>query len=395
MDSPVYLDHNSTTPVDPRVLEAMTPYFLTDFGNASSKSHAFGWKAEEAVKTARAEVATAIGSSEPRSILFTSGATESNNLAILGIANALSKPAHFITQNTEHASVLDVFGALERQGHAVTILPVDETGRISAEQVANAIRPDTALCSIMAANNEIGTLQPIDEIAAVCKKHQILFHTDAVQAVGKIPIAVEKSGVDLLSLSAHKFYGPKGVGALYVARKQPAIAIDPLFFGGGHERGFRSGTLNVPGIVGLAKALSLCIQEQNAEAARLTALRDAFIRRVLAEIPHSRLNGHTTLRLPSNANFSFLGVKADQLLLAMPKIAVSTGSACSSETTEPSYVIRALGGEGSRATSAIRFGLGRSTTATHLDLAMESLLKAIPKLRSQSLEYEMLASKVD
>lgn len=384
MRRPIYLDYNSTTPMDPRVLEAMKPYFLEKFGNESSRSHLYGWEAHEAVDLARETIARAIGAVDKHSILFTSGATESNNLAIKGIVKASAdKPAHVITQKTEHKCILESCEQLRREGHEVTFLEVDAEGFVDPKAVMQAARQNTLLCSIMFSNNEIGTIQPVAEIARLCYERGILFHTDAVQAVGKIPVNVAADGIDLLSLSGHKIYGPKGIGALYVAPRKPPIRLSPILQGGGHERDFRSGTLNVAGIVGLAKALALCMTGLEEEAKRLTALRDFLIDRIQERIPGALLNGPRKNRLPNNVNFSFEGIRSDDLLLKMPEIAVSTGSACSSGDPEPSYVIAAISKDKDedRVRSSVRIGLGRWTSRNDVEKAAECLVRAVSELR--------------
>ncbi len=390
MKNPIYLDNNSTTPMDPEVLAAMIPYFCEKFGNPESRSHAYGWQAAEAVDQARKTIARAIGTSHDPGIIFTSGATESNNLAIKGIVHGSGiKPAHIITQKTEHKCVLDSCATLEKEGHEVTYLDVDFEGKIKLEDLKTALQKNTVLCSIMTANNEIGTLQPIKEIASLCHSKNILFHTDAVQAMGKIPIHVESDGIDLLSLSGHKIYGPKGIGALYISKKNPSIKVSPLLQGGNQEQGLRSGTLNVPGIVGLAKALELASQKMPDEQKRLSQLRNYFIDKIEKEIDLVTINGSRTDRLPTNISFTFDFVKADELIMALPELAFSTGSACSSGSNEPSYVMQALGVSPKAVLSTVRFGLGRWTTAKEIDFAVDKLAVAVKKLRSQSLEYEM------
>jgi cysteine desulfurase len=381
---PVYLDHNATTPVDPRVFEEMKPYFLEKFGNAASRTHRYGWEAEEGVEKARAEIASLIHAETPATILFTSGATETNNLVVKGILSARKQPSHVITQKTEHKCVLDSCKEMEKRGHAVTYLDVDGDGLVDPEKVRAAIRDDTALISIMWANNEIGTIQPIETIGRIARERGILFHSDAVQAVGKIPVDVQTSGVDLLSISAHKMYGPKGVGALYLARRRPAIRIDPILHGGGHERGKRSGTLPVPLIVGFGAACRLAQREMGAEAERLTPLRDRLKEGILANLEGVTLNGHPTRRLPNNLNLSFANVEGESLIMGMPELAVASGSACTAGSVEPSYVIKALGGDAARAHSSVRFGLGRSTTQEEIDFAIETVTNTVKRLRALS-----------
>src|SRR5690349_13787758 len=340
---PVYLDNHATTAVDPRVLDAMLPYFTEKFGNAASRSHEFGWKAEDAVEKARGQIARLIHAS-PREIIFTSGATESNNLAIKGVAEAYrSKGNHIITQATEHKAVLDTCKRLEISGSEITYLPVNSDGLIDLENLRSAITPKTILISIMYANNEIGVIQPIEAIGKIAKEKKILFHVDAAQAVGKIPIDIQKDGIDLLSISAHKIYGPKGVGALYVRRKDPRVNLSSMIDGGGHERGLRSGTLNVPGIVGLGRACELCQKEMAEESERLRRLRDKLKDAIANGLEGTSINGSMDHRLPGNLNLSFAGVEGDALLMGINDVAVSSGSACTSATLEPSYVLRAIG----------------------------------------------------
>jgi cysteine desulfurase len=385
---PIYLDNQATTRTDPRVLEAMLPYFTEHYGNAASRTHVFGWKAEEAVNRAREQVAALLGA-EPREIIFTSGATESNNLALKGAAAMLrSRGNHLITVQTEHKAVLDPCRRLEREGFQVTYLPVDRYGRVAAEQVAEALTERTILVSVMAANNEIGTLQPIAAIGRLCKERGVLFHTDAAQAAGKIPLDVEGMGIDLLSLSAHKMYGPKGVGALYVRRRQPYVRLEPLLDGGGHERGLRSGTLPVPLIVGLGQACALCQQEMPQEAERLRQLRERLRQGLQERLPETYLNGHPTERLPGNLHLSFAHVRADALLSALRDIAVSSGSACTSADPEPSYVLRALGLPDELVRSGIRFGLGRFTTEEEIDYVIEEVCRQVERLRALNPLYE-------
>jgi len=340
---PIYLDNNSTTRVDPRVVQAMLPWFTEHYGNAASRHHSFGWKAEEAVDAARAPIATLIGA-DHREIVFTSGATESDNLALKGVAGMYrAKGNHIITVRTEHKAVLDVAKRLQRDGFEVTLLPVDHFGQIRVEQVADAMTERTILVSVMAANNEIGTLQPIAEIGKLCKSRDVLFHTDAVQAAGKLPLDVEAMGIDLMSLSAHKMYGPKGVGALFVRRRSPHVRLDPLLDGGGHERGMRSGTVNVPGAVGFGLACELCRGLMTEESEQTRTLRELLREGLTERLEGVTLNGHPTERLPGNLNLSFAGVHGEALMTSMRQIAVSSGSACTSADPEPSYVLKALG----------------------------------------------------
>jgi cysteine desulfurase len=385
---PVYMDNQATTAVDPRVLEAMLPYFTEKFGNAASRNHEFGWKAEEAVETARAQIARLIHAS-PREIIFTSGATESNNLAIKGVAEAYrEKGNHIITQVTEHKAVLDTCKRLESSGCEITYLSVGKDGLIDLEDLRRAITPRTILISIMYANNEIGVIQPVEEIGKIAKEKKILFHVDAVQAVGKIPVDVQKDGIDLLSISAHKIYGPKGVGALYVRRKDPRVELSALIDGGGHERGMRSGTLNVPGIVGLGKACEICQQEMSEESERLGRLRDKLKDAILSGLDDTFLNGSMARRLPNNLNLSFAGVEGDALLMGINDVAVSSGSACTSATLEPSYVLRALGVSEDLAHSSIRFGLGRFNTDEEVDYVAGRVVETVKRLRELSPLYE-------
>ena len=395
VSTPVYFDNNSTTRTDPRVVEAMLPFFTEDYGNSASRSHAFGWKAEDAVETAREQIASVIGAT-PKEIIFTSGATESNNLAIKGVAGMYRKKGnHIITTPVEHKAVIDPCKRLEHEGFEVTYLDVDEYGRVSAQQVADAIKDTTILVTVMAANNEIGTVFPTREIGAVCKERGVLFHTDAVQAVGKIPVDVQDMGIDILSLSGHKMYGPKGIGALYVRKKGPRVRLDAIIDGGGHERGMRSGTLPVPQIVGLGKACELCAEEMQAEATRLTELRERLKSRIMDNLPEVYLNGHPTERLPNNLNLSFNYVEGEGLMMGIKDIAVSSGSACTSASLEPSYVLRALGVGDELAHSSIRFGLGRFTTQDEVDFAADLLVREVTRLREMSPLYEMAQSGID
>lgn len=378
MNTPVYFDHHATTPIDARVLEGMLPYFGGKFGNPASRSHSFGWAAERAVERARKLVAEFAGAS-PREIVFTSGATESNNLAIKGVWEAYrTRGNHFITVATEHRAVLDPVRHLERLGAQVTILPVRPDGLLDLDTLRRAIRPETVLVSVMFANNETGVIQPIGEIAAICRDAGVLLHTDAAQAVGKVPVRVTEAGIDLMSMTAHKIYGPKGAGALYIRRGVTAVAqID----GGGHERGFRSGTLNVPAIVGFGEAAAICTREMEAEAVRTRRLRDRMLARIEAGLGGVRVNGSMAHRLPANLNLAFADVNADALLTALPEIALSTGSACSSAAPEPSHVLRALGLTEAEARSSVRFGLGRTTTGQEVDYVADRVIGAVQSLR--------------
>ncbi len=388
MKLPIYLDHNATTPVDPRVFEEMKPYFCEKFGNAASRTHRFGWEAEEAVEKARAEVTSLLHAETPNTIIFTSGATETNNMVVKGILRAQKNPrAHVITQKTEHRCVLDSLKEMEKQGYRATYLDVDEYGRVDPEDVRRAITKDTVLVSVMWANNEMGTIQPVAEIARIARDHGVLFHSDAVQAVGKIPVDAQGLGIDLLSISGHKMYGPKGIGALYLARRRPAIRLEPIIHGGGHERGKRSGTLPVPNVVGLGAACRLAQREMTAEAERLTKLRDRLRDGILGRLDHVRMNGHPTNRIPNNLNLSFAHLEAESLIMGMQDIAVSAGSACTAGSAEPSYVIKALGGDSQRAHSSVRFGLGRWTTEEEIDFAIETVVSTVRRLREISPTY--------
>jgi cysteine desulfurase len=379
---PIYLDHHATTPTDPRVVEAMLPYFNQDFGNPSSSSHVFGWRAEAAVEDARERLAQALGASDAGEIVFTSGTTESDNLAIKGIARAHRRRGeHLVTSEIEHPAVLDTCRALEREGFSVSYLPVDRGGLVRVDDVAAAVTERTLLVSVMAANSEIGVLQPLAEIGSVCRERGALFHTDAAQAVGKIPIDVEALGIDLLSMCAHKLYGPKGIGALYVRKRRPRIKLEPLFHGGGHERGLRSGTLPVALIVGFAAAVDLCLADLAGEAARIAGLRERLWERLGRGLDDLQRNGHPTLRLPGNLNVSFGGVDADALIVAMKDVALSAGSACSSATPEPSHVLKALGLSDRQARSALRFGLGRWNTTEEIDWVADRLIEQVRELR--------------
>lgn len=385
MKLPVYLDNNATTPCDPRVLEAMLPYFKEHFGNAASRHHMFGWVAEEAVDHAREQVAELIGAA-PQEIIFTSGATESDNLALKGVFQRYAgKGNHIITVHTEHKAVLDSCAHLEENGAAVTYLPVQQDGRIDPDELCAAIRPDTILIAVMYANNETGVIQPITEISRIAEEHHILFFSDAVQAVGKIPVDVKKEGIPLMALTAHKIYGPKGIGALYVSRRDPRVSLTAQMDGGGHERNRRSGTLNVPGIVGFGQAAELARRESAQDAARLKMLRTK-LEQALLSMEGTSLNGHPQHRLPHVANISFDQVDGSQLLtlLNKRKIAVSSGSACTSGSTEPSYVLKALGLDDALAYSSLRFGLGRFTTAEQIDYVITQVHETIEELRKET-----------
>src|SRR5579884_172651 len=395
MKLPIYMDNHATTPVDPRVFEAMQPYFMDIFGNAASRNHSFGWEAEEAVEKSRKQIADLIGATA-KEIVFTSGATESNNLALKGIAEMYAERGnHIITQVTEHKAVLDTCKRLEKDGVRVTYLPVRQDGLIDLDQLRDAITDKTILISIMYANNEIGVVQPIKEIGKIAKEKGVLFHSDAVQAVGKIPVNVIADGVDVLSLSGHKFYGPKGVGALYVRRRNPRVQITAQMDGGGHERGMRSGTLNVAGIVGMGKAAELCMQEMGEESKRLSFLRDKLKDKIFRELDEVYINGSMEHRLPHNLNISFAYVEGESLLMGINDVAVSSGSACTSATLEPSYVLKALGAGDDLAHSSIRFGLGRFNTEEEVDYVAEKVVSVVRKLRELSPLYELAKEGVD
>jgi cysteine desulfurase len=389
------MDNHATTRMDPRVFEAMKPYFLEIYGNAASRNHSYGWEAEEAVEKSRKQIADLIGATG-KEIVFTSGATESNNLAIKGVAQMYAeKGNHIITQVTEHKAVLDTCKHLEKEGVRVTYLPVKKDGLIDLDQLRNAITDKTILISIMYANNEIGVVQPIAEIAKIAKEKGILLHTDAVQAVGKIPVNVIKDGIDLLSLSGHKFYGPKGVGALYVRRRSPRVQVTAQMDGGGHERGMRSGTLNVPGIVGLGAAAEIANKEMAEETKRLQYLRDKLENRILSELDEVYINGTMEHHLPHSLNMSFAYVEGESLLMGINDIAVSSGSACTSATLEPSYVLKALGAGDDLAHSSIRFGLGRFNTEEEVDYVADKVVDVVRKLRELSPLYELAKEGVD
>jgi cysteine desulfurase len=395
MKLPIYMDHQTTTPVDRDVLEAMMPYLTDQFGDPSSRSHAWGWAAEEAVDRAREQVASLIGAL-PEEIFFTSGATESDNLALKGVAHAYQEQGrHIVTQQTEHRAILDSCRRLEREGFKITYLPVDRYGLVDPEAVRQALTPQTILVSIMHANNEVGTIQLLPEIGKIVKARGILFHSDAVQTVGKIACQVDDLQLDLMSISAHKMYGPKGVGALYVRKTRPRLKCTPLFDGGGHERGLRSGSLNVPGIVGLGKACEVCERLWREEEERLTRLRERFITGIRQGLNHTYLNGHPTQRLPNNLNFSFAGVDGEALIMGMTEVACSSGSACTSTTLEPSYVLKAMGLEDALVHASIRFGLGRWTTHEEVDYAVQTVVTRVQRLREMSPQYEMMARRDD
>ncbi|OFZ75139.1 MAG: IscS subfamily cysteine desulfurase [Bdellovibrionales bacterium RIFOXYD1_FULL_44_7] len=395
MKLPIYLDYHATTPVDPEVFRTMAPYFTEHFGNAASRNHEFGWVAESAVEKARAQIARLIGASE-KEIVFTSGATESDNLALIGVAKMYKeKGNHIITTSIEHKAILDTCHALEKEGFEITYLPVDQYGQVSAEAVKNAITPKTILVSVMMANNEIGTLNPIADIGKVCKERKVLFHTDAVQGVGKNPIDVERMGVDLMSLSAHKIYGPKGIGALYVRRRNPRVRLEPIIHGGGHERGMRSGTLNVPGIVGFGKAAEILQQVMPEEIVRLRRLRDKLWDGIRNGVDEIYLNGHPNERICNNLNISFAYVEGESLMMGMKELAVSSGSACTSASLEPSYVLKSIGVSEDLAHTSIRFSVGRFTREDEIDYAVKKVIETVTKLRDLSPLYEMVKDGVD
>jgi cysteine desulfurase len=392
---PIYFDNHATTQVDPRVVQAMLPYFTDKFGNAASRNHAFGWAGEEAVENARAQVASLIGAT-PKEIIFTSGATESDNLMIKGVAEMYrEKGNHIITQAIEHKAVLDTCKRLEKDGFEVTYLPVQKDGRVDLEDVRKAITSKTILITIMYANNEIGVINPIAEIGKIAKEHGIFFAVDGVQAVGKIPVDVQKDNIDLLAISAHKLYGPKGVGALYVRRRNPRVQLAAIIDGGGHERGMRSGTLNVPGIVGLGAACEIAQKEMPQEAERLRELRDKLKAGLEAKLDEVFVNGSMEHRLPNNLNMSFAYVEGESLLMGINDIAVSSGSACTSATLEPSYVLKALGVGEDLAHTSIRFGLGRFNTDEEVDYVTEKMVQVVTKLRELSPLYEMAKEGID
>lgn len=395
LNLPVYLDHNATTPCDPRVVEAMIPYFTNSFGNAASRNHPFGWQAEEAVDYAREQVAKLIGA-DPKEIIFTSGATESDNLAVKGVFDMYaSKGNHVITVTTEHKAVLDTCKHIEKEGGEVTYLQVKADGLVDLTELEAAIKPTTVLIAIMYANNETGTVQPVREISAIARKHGVLFFTDATQAVGKVPVDVNKDGIDLLAMTAHKMYGPKGVGALYVRRKNPRVKVTAQMDGGGHERGMRSGTLNVPGIVGFGKACELAMNEMEADAQRLSKLRDK-LENALLKLEEAYVNGSTEHRLPHVSNISFKYVEGEGLMMGFNKnIALSSGSACTSASLEPSYVLKALGLGDDLAHSSLRFGLGRFTTEEQIDYTIEQVSNTVLKLREMSPLWEMYKEGID
>jgi cysteine desulfurase len=392
---PIYMDNHATTPLDPRVLEAMMPYLTGIFGNAASRNHSFGWEAEQGVEKAREQIAKLIGAT-PKEIIFTSGATESTNLAIKGVAEMYAERGnHIITQVTEHKATLDTCKKLEKQGYRITYLPVQADGLIDIEDLKRAIDDKTILVSIMYANNEIGVIQPIQEIGKLCHEKGVLFHSDAVQAVGKIPVNVITDNIDIMSLTSHKIYGPKGVGALYVRRRNPRVQISEQINGGGHERGMRSGTLNVPGIVGMGKACELCMEEMATEAARQKELRDYLRNKLETALDYTQVNGNMDHHLPGNLNMSFIYVEGESLLMGINDIAVSSGSACTSATLEPSYVLKALGLGDDVAHSSIRFGLGRFNTKAEVDYVSDKIISVVQHLRELSPLYEMVKEGID
>jgi cysteine desulfurase len=395
MKTPIYFDNHATTRVDPRVLDAMLPYFTEKFGNAASRNHAFGWESEQAVETARKQIADLVGANS-KEIIFTSGATESNNLALKGVAEMYAERGnHIITAATEHKAVLDTCKKLEKHGYRVTYLPVQANGLVDLDRLRDAITDKTILVSIMYANNEIGVIQPVAEIGKICKEKGVLYHSDAVQAVGKVPVNVIKDNIDLMSLTAHKIYGPKGVGALYVRRKSPRVQLTAQMDGGGHERGMRSGTLNTPGIVGLGKACAICQEEMAEESKRLAHLRDKLRNKFETELDEVFINGTMEHRLPNNLNISFAYVEGESLLMGINDIAVSSGSACTSATLEPSYVLKALGVGDDLAHTSIRFGLGRFNTEEEVDYVAARVIEVVRKLRELSPLYEMAKEGID
>src|SRR5712671_999911 len=392
---PIYLDNHATTPMDPRVLEAMLPYYTGRFGNAASRNHQFGWEAEQAVETARDQIAKLIGATA-KEIIFTSGATESDNTAIKGVAEMYKeKGNHIITAATEHKAVLDTCKKLEKHGYRVTYLPVMGDGRIDLDMLKESIGDKTILVSIMYANNEIGVLQPVREIGKLCRERGVIYHTDAVQAIGKVPVDVNKMNIDVAAITAHKLYGPKGAGALYVRRKNPRVQIVPLIDGGGHERGMRSGTLNVPGIAGLGKACALAQEEMPQESRKLAGLRDRLKDSIMSRLDEVYINGSVEYRLPGNLNISFAYVEGESLLMGINDIAVSSGSACTSATLEPSYVLKALGTGDDLAHSSIRFGIGRFNTEAEIDYVGDRVVETVLRLRELSPLYEMAKEGVD
>jgi len=392
---PIYMDNHATTPMDPRVLEEMLPFFMEKFGNAASRNHSFGWAAEEGIETARERIAKLVGATT-KEIIFTSGATESDNLAIKGVAEMYKeKGNHIITAVTEHKAVLDTCKRLEKYGYRVTYLPVQKDGLIDLDDLKRAMDDKTILVTIMAANNEIGILQPWTEIGKLCHERGVIFHTDATQAVGKVPVDVNKQNIDVMSISAHKMYGPKGVGALYVRRKNPRVQISAIIDGGGHERGMRSGTLNVPGIVGLGKACAIASEEMAQESCKLAGLRNRLKDSIMSRLDEVYINGTMEHRLPGNLNISFAYVEGESLLMGINDIAVSSGSACTSATLEPSYVLKALGTGDDLAHSSIRFGIGRFNTQAEVDYVANRVVETVSRLRELSPLYEMAKEGID
>ncbi|MDP2333471.1 MAG: IscS subfamily cysteine desulfurase [Reyranella sp.] len=393
-DQPIYLDYQATTPLDPRVLEAMMPYFTYKFGNAHSRSHSYGWEAEEGVEKARAQIAKLIGADE-KEVIYTSGATESNNLAIKGVADFYKdRRNHIVTTVTEHKCVLDTCRHLEQEGFTVTYLPVQQNGLVDLDVLRAAVTDKTVVVSIMAVNNEIGVIQPLAEIGKICREKGAFFHTDAAQAAGKIPLDVEAMNIDLMSISGHKIYGPKGIGALYVRRK-PRVRLAAMIHGGGQERGFRSGTLPTPLCVGLGEAAEICMKEMDSEAKRLTKLRDRMLKGLNAKLPEIYVNGDLDHRIPGNLNISFAHVEGESLMMGIKNLSVSSGSACTSASLEPSYVLRALGVEEEMAHTSLRIGLGRFTTEHEVDTAVEELVHHVTKLRQMSPLWEMSQEGID
>lgn len=393
---PIYMDNHATTPVDPRVVDAMLPYFSTKFGNAASRSHVFGWKAEEAVGRAREVIARFIGASNPKEIIFTSGATESDNLALKGVAEFYrEKGNHIITSVIEHKAVLDTCKRLEKHGYEVTYVKVDKDGLVDPDDVARAITDKTILVSIMLVNNEVGTVQPLAEIGKITRARGVLLHTDAVQGVGKVPFDVEKMNVDLASLTSHKIYGPKGIGCLYLRRSRPRVRLTAQMDGGGHELGVRSGTLNVPGIVGFARAAQILMEEGEAESASILRLRERLRGRLVKELDAVQLNGSLSHRLPGNLNISFNFVEGEAMMMAIKEVAVSSGSACTSASLEPSYVLHAMGIGDDLAHSSIRFGIGRFNTEEEIDYVADLVIRKVNKLRDMSPLYEMHKEGID
>ena len=380
----IYLDNQATTPLDPEVFSAMSPWFTEKFGNASSRNHTYGWEAEEAVEIARESVAAIIGSL-PKEIIFTSGATEANNIALQGAArNYQNQGRHIITLKTEHKAVMDVCQHLSKDGFDITYLPVDKDGILDVNKFEDAIRDDTILASVMHVNNEIGVIQPIKELGAICKNKNVIFHVDAAQSIGKIPLNVDDMGIDLLSISAHKFYGPKGIGGLYIRRKDPRVQLQPIMFGGGHERGIRSGTLPVPNIVGMGRACDLAADVMNEENLKITTLRDALLQGIRDENPNALVNGSMEYRVAGNLNMSFPGVNNEAIIAAIPEIAISSGSACTTSTMEPSHVLLALGMSKEEAYSSLRFGIGRFNTEEDIQIAVKSINGCMKKLGKMS-----------